>query len=114
MDDEKIVGIIPNVSRKKGLFNSELCNLVVTNRRLIVAILSDEMQKEATQKADQEAKEHGEGRFKRFVKAAEAHYSVYQKYLSMPVEEIISETEGNFFIDASQIKSIGIEGGGPD
>jgi hypothetical protein len=37
MEEEKVLGVIPNAGLKKGLFKSESCNLVVTNNRVIVA-----------------------------------------------------------------------------
>lgn len=87
MDAETIVGIIPDLKHKKGFLKYEGCNVIVTNNRLIVARMTKQMRK------------------------ALADTSAEEKYRGMAVEDILSETEGNFAIDASGINRLRVERG---
>ena len=87
MDAETIVGIIPDLKHKKGFLKYEGCNVIVTNRRLIVARMTKEMRK------------------------ALASTSAEEKYRGMAIEDILSETEGNFAIEASETKRLRVERG---
>ena len=43
---ENLIGVIPGISRKKGLFKFESFHAVVTDRRIIFALLTNEIMKE--------------------------------------------------------------------
>ena len=87
MDAETIIGIIPSLKHKKGFLKYEGCNVIVTNKRLIVAHMTKEMRK------------------------ALADTSPEEKYRGMAIEAILSETEGNLAIAADEIKRIRVERG---
>jgi len=87
MESEQVVGIIPDLKHKKGLLKYEPCNVIVTGSRLIVAIMTKQMRK------------------------ALADTSPEEKYRGMAIEDILSETEGNFAITADEIKRIRVERG---
>jgi len=87
MESEQIVGIIPDLKHKKGFLKYEACNVIVTDRRLIVARMTKQMRKVL------------------------ASTSAEEKYRGMAIEDILSETEGNFAIDASGIKRLRVERG---
>lgn len=87
VETEQIVGVIPYLNRKKGFLKYESCDVVVTNSRLIVAIVAKAMRKESR------------------------GTSPVEKYQGMAPDAILSETEGNFAIDGSQIKRIRVERG---
>ena len=63
MTEENIVGIIQNV--QSGLLGSKAYNLIVTDKGIIVAQLTNKMLKEEAKKTAQSSKEQGEGFLKR-------------------------------------------------
>jgi len=87
MGSEQIVGIIPDLKHKKGFLKYEGCNVIVTGNRLIVAIMTKDMRKSS------------------------GDIPLDQKYRGMAIEDILSETEGNFAIPAEEIKRIRVERG---
>jgi len=87
VDAETIVGIIPDLKHKKGFLKYEGCNVIVTDRRLIVARMTKQMRK------------------------ALASTSAEEKYRGMTMDAILAETQGNFAIAADEIKRIRVERG---
>lgn len=102
--DEKIIGIIPNVDA--GFLGQKSFNLVVTDKRLIAAILTGKMISEAVKQTREESKNQGEGILKRMAKTAFSGYSYHQKYFNMSPDEILSENTENFYLDNTMIKKI--------
>jgi hypothetical protein len=101
---EQAAGVIP-ASRKKGLLGMESFNIVVTERRLIFAVMTNEMVKES-------AKEKGQGGFLAGLAGAmTVGYTYYQRYLNMPPEAALKENQQNFSIDLSRVKKIKLEPG---
>jgi len=87
MESEQIVGIIPDLKHKKGFLKYEGCNVIVTDRRLIVARMTKEMRKSL------------------------GDTPLDQKYRGMTMDAILAETQGNFAIAADEIKRIRVERG---
>ena len=87
MESEQIVGIIPDLKHKKGFLKYEGCNVIVTDRRLIVACMTKEMRK------------------------ALGETPLDQKYRGMTTDAILAETQGNLAIPAEEIKRIRVERG---
>jgi hypothetical protein len=100
---EALIGVIPNASRKKGMFSQESFNIVVTNQRLIFAQLTAQMIK------DEAARNRGGGISGAF-KAMTAGYSVWQRYLQMPPDQALGETYGNFALFMNQIQGVKFSG----
>ena len=107
--EESIIGIIPNTH--SGMFGQKAYNLIVTDKRLIVAALKSAMIKEHIKKKSDESKEAGDGALKRWAKSAFSGYSYFQKYFDMKPEEILAENPENYFLDASMIKKISVKQG---
>ncbi|MEA3313198.1 MAG: hypothetical protein U9Q18_02340 [Caldisericota bacterium] len=103
MEEEKVLGVIPHVGLKKGLFKPESCNLVITNRRVIVAKFSKDIYKKETQERVEETKQEGRGRFKQFLASASTMTTFYKRYLDMEPEDILKETPGTFTIEPSTV-----------
>ncbi|RLF65099.1 MAG: hypothetical protein DRN33_00310 [Thermoplasmata archaeon] len=106
MNEEQILGVIPNV--KSGVFGQKMYNLVATDKGIIVAQLTSSMIKEESKRVSDELKEQGAGRLKRMGATMTAGINLYKRYFSMPVADIIAETNGNFSIDRNRVKSIKI------
>ncbi len=95
--------MIPNASRKKGLMSTEMFNIVVTNQRLVFALMTSQMVKEAA------ASHRGEG-FGGYLKAVGSGYTLWQRYLQMPPEEALRENPNNFAVYFNQIRKVKFSG----
>ncbi len=113
MSQEEIVGIIPNT--QAGFLGQKAYNLVVTNQRLVVAELTNDMIKNHLNKVKEESKKQGDGFFKRWAKTmTSGGNSYYQKYFSMPIENILNETPNNYSIFVNNVKKIRVKNGTTD
>lgn len=111
MEKEKVLGVIPNAGLKKGLFKSDSCNLVVTNKRVIVAKFSKDIYKKEARERTEKAKQEGRGRFKQFLSSASTMMTFYKRYLDMLPEDILKETPGTFAIDPGTVVKIQLREG---
>lgn len=113
---EPTVGIIPNLQRRKGFLgmSAETFYLVVTPGRLVFASVTSKMMQEAIAAARQEAKDQGKGFLGRF--AAQMAWSdvICRQYQAMPVDAILAQYPGSFFIPNNQIKKVRLEEGSAD
>ncbi|HMA83419.1 MAG TPA: hypothetical protein VKP59_04235 [Candidatus Thermoplasmatota archaeon] len=109
MSEENVLGIIPNV--QSGMFGSKAYNLIITDEGIIVAQLTNKMLKEEAKKTSQDSKASGEGFLKRIGNQMATRATFHERYLSMSKDQIINETEGNFFISEPEIKKIRIKTG---
>ena len=103
--DERIVGVIPNASKKAGFFKSETWNLLFTQRRMIAALITEQMVKAEASRATQEAQAQGAGVLKRLWSTATAGTTLYKRYLSMSPDQILAENRENFCVELAQIVS---------
>lgn len=110
-DDEGIVGIVPGMRRKTGLFSSKMYNLVVTDRRIVFAEVTKEMVKEAAEDAAAEAKADGKGFFGRMAATGRSWHRVYQKYWEMTPEAVLAEQPENYAVEHREIASVRIRSG---
>jgi hypothetical protein len=85
--------------KKKNLISSETFNIVVTNHRMICALLTSQMIKDAA------ASHRGEG-VGGFFKAMGAGYTLWQRYLQVPPDVALQENPGNFAIYMNQIRRV--------
>jgi len=109
--EEKILGALPNVSLKKGLFKSILYNLVITDKRMIFARFRKELIKEEAKKRAEKLEEEGRGKVRQFFAKLGTGFTFYKRYFDMDPEEILKETEGNFFITPSNVGKIRLKKG---
>ena len=96
---EGLIGVIPNASRKKGLIAMEVFNIVVTNQRMIFAMMTSQMIKDAA------ASHRGEG-VGGFFQAMGSGYTLWERYLQMPPEQALHENPNNFPIFLNQISRV--------
>jgi len=107
--DESIVGIISNV--RTGLLGQKAYNLIITDKRLIAAVVTSKMLSDAAKQQAAESKAKGEGLLKRMASTAFSGYHYHEKYFEMPPEEILAENSDNFYLEPSMIKKISIKQG---
>jgi pSer/pThr/pTyr-binding forkhead associated (FHA) protein len=103
---EAVVGVIPNIERRKGMFGADAYNLVLTLQHLVFARLTSEMLKAATEQARQDAKAQGKGFFGQWGAQMGASGDIVQRYYQMPVEAILREHPDNFVIPVSQVRKV--------
>ncbi len=108
--------VIGGVQRKKGMFKSEKCTLVVTDRGIVVAKLTRKMEKEWMRDRQRRLKEKydemrssGKGRLVSTFGAMIDMLGLYDRYYLMSVDEILSEDSDNFVIMPSQISKISLK-----
>ncbi len=111
MGGERIVGVIPAIRRKTGLFSSKTYNLVVTDRRILFAELTQQMATQAAKDAAEEAKAQGKGFFARAAQTALSGHRIYQKYWQMAPDAILAETPGNYAVELRDIVSVQVHAG---
>lgn len=104
MENESIIGVIVNASKKKSLFKRTTYNIIVTNKRLLFAELTADMLKQAAKDATEESKAAGENIFKRMAKTATSGFSFHKRYLEMTPEAILAEQPENYALEATQIE----------
>ncbi|MFA5760967.1 MAG: zinc ribbon domain-containing protein [Dehalococcoidales bacterium] len=96
---EVVIGVIPNANKKKNLIMSDTFNIVVTNHRMICAILTSEMIKEEA------SKHRGQG-VGGFFAAMGSGYTLWQRYLQVPPDVALQENPANFAIYMNQIRKV--------
>ncbi|SET34164.1 hypothetical protein SAMN05660297_02099 [Natronincola peptidivorans] len=107
-EEERIIGFIPEMKKKTGLFSSTIYTLVVTNTRILFVQLAPARAKEVAQQAIQQAKAEGKGYFHRSMEAMMSRRRIMEVYRSMKPEEILHETRGNFYIENQSIQKVKI------
>ena len=103
MQEEKVLGVIPNASLSTGFLRSKLYTLVVTNRRIIAARVTKDLIKKEKLKRKAEASKEGHGRFRQMLRSFMANFTFSDRYLDIIPEEILSETPDNFFVAPEDI-----------
>ncbi len=101
--EEKIIGVIPNVSLKTGFLRSKRYTLVITDRRLIGALITKELLKSEAQKRREQARKEGRGRFKQFLAGAITGFVFANRYLEMDPDKIEKENPANFSIYSKDV-----------
>ncbi len=101
---ERLVGVLPGLSRRKGLMSVEAFNAVVTDGRIIFAQQTNKMVQE-------EAKKKRGGFLSNMAGAMSAGFNIWKRYLEMAPEQALQETPGNFFIAMNQIRKVKYDGG---
>jgi hypothetical protein len=97
---EAIIGVLPGLIRKKGLAVEGL-NIIVTQRRMIFAVTTNDMMKEEAKQAGKEG-----GFFGAILNAATMGQTFYKRYLTMPPDAALAETPQNFAVELSQITGV--------
>ena len=108
---EAITGVLPHVLQSTGGVGSRHFTIILTAQRLIVAELTSQMISEAL--AQSKAKKQGKGFLGGLlagrVLTSKDLVDYTDKYWSMPVEKIISESPGNFSLEISSISTVKVE-----
>jgi hypothetical protein len=106
MPGETLTGIIPGASRKKNLISAEGFNIIVTNQRMVFALMTNQMVQEEVKR-----NAAGKGFFGGVAAGMSAGYSLWRRYLEMPPEQALLENPENFDVHLNQIRRVKFEGG---
>jgi hypothetical protein len=99
---ERILGAVPVVF-KKSMFSQESYHIIVTERRLVVALATNEMLKE-------EAKKQSKGGFMSgMVGSMTIGFTFYKRYLDMDPDIALRENPQNYQIDRNQISRVRLQ-----
>lgn len=105
---EPIMDVLSGLQRRKGFLGLKMENfsLIVTPRRLVFAAVSSGVMREAVRQARREAKDHGAG----FVGQWGAQLAwmgvLERRYREMPVDAMIDQFPGSFYLLNTDIRSI--------
>ncbi|MDO9549462.1 MAG: zinc ribbon domain-containing protein [Methanoregula sp.] len=112
---EEMIGVIGN-TRKMKLFGAswDSYNIIVTSRRMILAQMTTAMVNAAITEAQQQAKAEGKGFFAIAKDQMTASFQFSQRYETMPPEQALAETPGNFALENSRITAIHLKLKGGD
>jgi hypothetical protein len=104
---EEVIGVIGN-ARKMKMFGVayDTYTIVVTNRRMIFAQLTQAMMNAAIMEAQVKAKAGGKGFFGIMQDQLAASFGFAQRYETIAPEQVIRETPGNVAIENSRISAI--------
>jgi len=111
---EEVLDFIPALKKKTGLFSSKTYTLVVTNRRLIFAELTNKMLDEAAAESREAYKEatKGKGWLARLRyglgEALSSDQRIYNRYYSLTGEQILRENPANFAPNNDEVKKVRI------
>ncbi len=104
---EEVIGVIRN-ARKMKMFGAswDTITLVVTNRRMIVAQMTQTLLNAAILEAQSKAKSEGKGFFAIMKDQMAAQFRFALRYESMSPDQSLAETPGNIAIENIQITAI--------
>jgi len=113
--DEKVISVVPNVIRKKGLLGlrQESYTVIVTEQRLLFARVNKALlarQAEELKQLRKQNKAEGRGFLASWGDSIATGLSWYNRYLEMAPETILAESGENFFLKKSDILTLKIVG----
>jgi len=103
---EKLVGLIPLVRKPKSFGRSDTYTLILTESRMVFALLTADMMKQAAAEAQRKGKEEGKGFFARWGDQLKACSAFADRYRQMAPEAALNETRGNFALPNSSVRKI--------
>lgn len=86
------------------MFRLTQYNLVFTPQRMIFATVTSRMLQEVARQVAEESKQQGKGFFGRMAATMGSSNVLWQRYLSMPVEQILAEHPDNSFLPLNSIR----------
>jgi len=104
---EQVIGVIANARRKKMLGISwDTYSLVITDRRMIIVRLTQEMLNAAIAGAQAKAKAEGKGFFGIMGDQMAAQFQYARRYETMSPDAALRETPGNTAIENAAISAL--------
>ena len=110
VNGEEVMGVIAN-ARKMKMFGAswDTYTIVVTNRRMILAQMTQSLLNAAIMEAQAKAKAEGKGFFAIVKDQMAAQFRFALRYETMSPDQSLTETAGNFAIENPQITAISLK-----
>ena len=93
-----------SVNLKKGMLSSKPYILVLTPQRFIFAVFDNKRYQSFIQQQRMEAKERGDGFFKKIGNAMMSGFQFLDHYLTLPPQGILAENAANFFVPLGEVE----------
>ena len=106
---EMVIGVIPCAKTKTGMFSTAAYTLVVTNYRIILARMTNDLVKQNIEQVRAQAKSQGAGFFGQWGAQLKASFSFAQRYLAMYPAAILAESPGNTAVPPFEVRQIHVE-----
>ena len=105
---EPILGVIPGLQQRKGLLGmgTQNLSLIVTPVRLVFVPVSKQEMNQAVRTAREEAKSQGKGFLGQWAAQLGWLGVLSRQYQSMPVQSILSQYPGSFFVANAQVSRV--------
>lgn len=101
MNSERVTGVVPDL--RTGMFGNKSYTLIVTDRRLIFAQITNELMKQEREKA---VNNTGGGLMSKWKASMGSHYNFHERYFRMHPEDALRENSNNYEIRPEQIQSV--------
>jgi len=110
VNGEEVMGVIAN-ARKMKMFGAswDTYTIIVTNRRMILAQMTQSLLNAAIMEAQAKAKAEGKGFFAIVKDQMAAQFRFAIRYETMSPDQSLTETAGNFAIENPQITAISLK-----
>ena len=110
---EKIITVLPNLSKKKGMFSlrRDHYTLVLTPQKMVFALFSKDLYKQQmndVKRVIEENKKNKTGFLTSMTDRMLAYTQWFKRYENMEISEIIAETSGNLVINKNEVVSLKI------
>ena len=105
---ERVICTVRNLMKPKSLGRWDTYNIVVTDRRMIFALMTGDMIKAAANEAQERGKSEEKGFMQRWAAQMSAGMNYAERYMGMEPEGILRENPGNFAVDNLSVRSIRI------
>jgi hypothetical protein len=106
---EAVLGVIAGAQRRKGLLGHQSFNIVVTGDRLVFALMTDKMMKDAVAEMNRRAKAEGKGLLGRMAAQMGWLNLMVERYAAMPPAAALAENKENFSIPNNTIGKVRVE-----
>ncbi len=109
MHQEKVVGVIPALN--SGFFGQRSYTMIVTDKRLIFAELTNELMEKEHQKKMRRSEEKGEGFLRKLKSSISSGFNFHHRYKDMDPVEILNESPNNYEIRSNDVRSVKLRTG---
>ncbi|MDW7731145.1 MAG: hypothetical protein SCH66_01810 [Methanolobus sp.] len=110
MQQNEVIGIVPNLKRSKmmGILTDSF-TLVVTGSDSIFAKITNEVMKQVVQESRDQAKAEGKGFFGQWGAQIKGSFRYAERYARMSGPAVLAEDKANFAIPNAGIRSVKIK-----
>ncbi|HNS50868.1 MAG TPA: zinc ribbon domain-containing protein [Anaerolineae bacterium] len=103
---ESIMAVVPTLSLRKGPLNFWEYNLIVTQRRLVLARVTTKTISDAAAGAKQAVRDQGKGFMHQWAASAGARQYICDRYREMELESILAQDPDSFSLPLQQVREI--------